>query len=128
MGMIFLAKLIGFYLIIVGVVAALRQSSVMPAIADLIKNRALVVLFAFIELAAGLALLVANPVVTPDWIGVIALVGWMMVIESILYLTLPFRLVQRIIRPFNRREWYIGGGLLSIALGAYLAASGFGLL
>ena len=128
MGMIFLAKLIGFYLIVVGLIAALRQSSVMPAIADLIKNRALVVLFAFIELAAGLALLVANPVVTPDWVGVIALVGWMMVIESILYLSLPFRVVQRIIRPFNRREWYIGGGLLSVALGAYLVASGFGLL
>lgn len=128
MGMIFLAKLIGFYLIVVGLIAALRQSSVMPAIADLIKNRALVVLFAFIELAAGLALLVANPVVTPDWVGVIALVGWMMVIEGTLYLSLPFRMVQRIIRPFNRREWYIGGGLLSVALGAYLVASGFGLL
>lgn len=124
----FLAQLIGLYLLIVGVVVAVRRKSLMPAISELAQNKAIVVMFAFIELAAGLAILLVYPNITMDWMGIISLVGWMMVIEGILYIALPFKSMQKMIRSFNTPAWYVSGGLLSALLGAYLAAIGFGLM
>jgi len=125
---LFLAQLIGLYLIIVGSVVAIRRKTLIPAVSDLLKSSGLIMVFACIELAAGIALILVNYRITLDWAGVIALVGWIMVIESILHLSMPASLMRRIVRPLNKPLWYIGGGLLSVLLGAYLAVYGFGLL
>lgn len=125
---LFLAQLIGLYLIIVGSIVAFRRKTLIPAVSDLLKNKGLIMVFACIELAAGIALVLTNYRITLDWAGLIALVGWMMLIESIMYLSMPSRLMNRIVRPLNKPVWYITGGLLSVALGAYLTAYGFGLL
>ncbi len=124
----FLAQLIGLYLLIVGVVVAVRRKSLMPAITELAQNKAIVVMFAFIELAAGLAILLVYPNITLDWMGIISLVGWMMVIEGILYISLPFKSMQKMIRSFNIPLWYVSGGIFSALLGGYLTAVGFGLI
>lgn len=124
----FLAQLIGLYMLVVGVVVTLRRCSLMPAVAELVKNKGVLILLGFVELAAGIALVLTYPRITLDWMGIISLVGWMMVIESLVYLTMPIGRVQRTIRVFNRPAWYVGGGLISIVLGAYLVAIGFGII
>lgn len=123
-----LAQLLGVYFIIVGGVVMLRRSSVMPAINDLVANRALLMVIALIELAAGLAIVLNYPSITPDWVGVISLVGWMLAVESVLYLALPNKKIQKMIRYFNTESWYVSGGVLSVILGAYLAGVGFGVV
>lgn len=123
----FLAELLGLYFIIVGLIVALRRSSLMPAIRELAANRPLLFLTAILELAAGLAIILVFPKVSFSPEGVIALVGWMMTIEGLLYLALPSRKVQKFIGRFNRPGWYLWGGILSIVAGAYLAGTGFGL-
>lgn len=125
---IFLAQLFGLYFLVVGAIVLLRQSTVMPAIADIAANRGLLYLIALIELAAGLAVIITYPDVSYDWMGVISLVGWMMVVEGILYLALPAKKVQKFVKSFNTPSWYLSGGVLSIVLGAYLAGVGFGLV
>ena len=125
---LFLAQLFGIYFIIVGAIVMLRQKSVMPAITDIMENRALLYVIALVELAAGLAVVLAYPQVSWDWLGVISLVGWVMTIEGILYLALPARKVQRFIKTFNTQSWYLSGGVLSIVLGVYLAGVGFNLV
>lgn len=125
---LFLAQLFGVYFVIVGAVVMLRQKAVMPAIAEIMENRALLYLLALVELAAGLAVVLAYPEVSFDWMGVISLVGWMMTIEGILYLALPYRQVHKFVKSFNTQSWYVAGGVLSIVLGVYLAGVGFGLV
>ncbi|MEX0917870.1 MAG: hypothetical protein WDZ93_01835 [Candidatus Paceibacterota bacterium] len=124
---IFLAKVIGLYFLIMGALVIMRRSAIMPAINDLAKNRALVLALGAIELAAGLSLVVAYPVVSYSMTGLLSLIGYMLVVESIVYFAFPMNSIRSITAKFNRSEWYVGGGLASIAIGAYLLVSAFGL-
>lgn len=123
---IFLAQLFGLYFIIVGAIVALRRRSFMPAIADLIQNRPLLLVVAVVELAAGLAVVLAFPAITANVAGIISLIGWMMLVEGVVYLALPARMMQKFVRRFNTPIWYVYGGAFSVVLGAYLAGTGFG--
>ena len=120
---LFIAKVLGLYFLIMGALVILRRSAVMPAIADLAKNRGLILALGAIELAAGLSIVVAYPTVGYSMTGLISLIGYMLIVESIFYFGFPMSSVRRIAGKFNRSEWYVGGGLISIALGLYLAAS-----
>lgn len=100
----------------------------MPTISELVKNRPLLFVVAIIELLAGLSIIINYPEVSMTLDGVVSLVGWMLVVEGVVYLALPARYVQKLIRSFNTPAWYVGGGLVSALLGAYLAAIGFGLI
>ena len=123
---IFLAQLLGLYFLIAGVIIMVRRRSLIPAVAEFGHSRALVLVLALVELVAGLAIAIAHPVFSFDWRGLITLVGWWMMVESVIYLILPFASVRRLIRKFNTPRWYLAGGLISVVLGTYMAAAGFG--
>ena len=123
---IFLAKLFGLYFIIAGVIIMVRRKSLIPAVTEFGHSRALVLIVALVELIAGLAITIAHPTLTPDWRGLITLLGWWMILESVIYLTLPFSGMRKLVRMFNHSRWYISGGFISVALGIYLAGAGFG--
>lgn len=125
---LFFAKFLGLYFLIMGVLILMRRKAVMPAIKDLLKNRALLLILAVVEIAAGIALVLAFPVVSLTVPGIVALVGYMMVIEGILYLAAPAKFVQKFIGSFNRPWWYVVGGSGAIIAGVYLAGYGFGLI
>jgi uncharacterized membrane protein HdeD (DUF308 family) len=122
----FLAKLLGFYFLIMGIITATRRSSLVPAIKELSKNKALVLLIGVIELAAGLGIVLAYPTVSTSWMGLVALIGWTLIIEGIIYLSYSTKVMQNFVRRFNKKSWYLGGGALSILIGLYLLAGGFG--
>lgn len=123
-----LAQLLGLYFIIVGIIVLYRRKSIMPAVSQLVANRALLLVIALSELLAGLAIIITFPSITPDFEGAIAIIGWVLVVEGVLYLALPLRTVQRFIRKFNTDTWYGTGGVIAVLLGGYLAAGGFGLI
>ncbi|MES2994681.1 MAG: hypothetical protein V4681_01445 [Patescibacteria group bacterium] len=123
---IFLAKLFGLYFIIMGVMMLLRRRSLIPAIRDFASNTGLRFIIAAIELVAGLALVLSYPTVSASIPGIISLVGYMMVIESLIYMAMPAKFVQSFIRSFNKPVWYSAGGALAIVAGLYLAGTGFG--
>lgn len=123
---VFLIKLIGAFLTVYGLIAMIRKQAMMPAVADIAQSRGLLLLFASIELAVGLAIVLAYPVVSFTWIGVVSVVGYLMIIEAVLYLGFPKKLMQPIIRMVNRPAWYIVGGLLSCALGLGMLGSAYG--
>lgn len=125
---IFLAQLLGLYFIIVGAVVLVRRKSLMPAIDAMAANRPVLILLGVVELAAGLALAIVFPTVSLSVEGIISLVGYIMIAESITYLAAPSRSVRQIVRSFNTQAWYIAGGLLAILGGVYLAGTGFGIL
>lgn len=123
---LFLAKLFGLYFLIAGGVIMLRQRSLMTTVMELFSSKPLIMLLGLLELGAGLALVIAMPNVTPDWRGVIALIGYTMVAEAVVYLASPYTKVHRFFRHFNTSTWYTSGGLFAVVLGAYLAGKGFG--
>ncbi|MCE9541874.1 hypothetical protein K8R03_04960 [Candidatus Kaiserbacteria bacterium] len=121
-----LAPLLGLYLFIIGALALYRRKSVMPAVSQMLKNRPLMLVVALVELLAGLAVVINYPYFTMDWIGLISIIGWMLLAESLLYLSLPYKRVQKIIKKFNKPEWYLYSGILAVVAGAYLTAVSFG--
>lgn len=127
MELTFFAKLFGLYFVIVGIVAVARRDAFMPAVSQMVKNRALILTIALVELLAGLALVITRPDITFDWQGLVSLIGWMMIVEALVYLALPGKTMQKVVAWFNRPEWYVSGGVISILVGVYLAGIGFGL-
>lgn len=124
---IFLAKLFGLYFLIAGGVIMMRQKSFMPIFTEILGSRALVIMLGCAELLAGLAIVLAHPVFTANWEGIITFIGLWMIVEGIMYLAMPYGKVSRFMRQFNNATWYTSGGLVAVVLGAYLAGKGFGL-
>lgn len=125
---LFLAKLLGLYFVIMGVVVLVRRKAVMPAVKDLMANRGLMLLIGVLEIVAGLALVITYPKINFDITGLLAVVGYMMIVEGIIYISLPVTMVQKMVRRFNRPSWYMAGGVLAIVVGLYLSVIGFGLI
>lgn len=123
---LFLAKLFGLYFLIAGGILMMRQKSYMHIIMDVLGDKGLLMVVSLCQLIAGLALVIAHPIFTPDWRGVITLIGIWIVIEGIFYLAAPYYKVTKFIRMFNNSTWFTSGGLLAVVMGAYLAGKGFG--
>lgn len=124
---ILLSKVLGIFLVLVGASIALRwqyYSSVVRTFVDQGLSR---LLTAVAELLAGLFIIFGFD----DWSSVpasiIMVFGWAAAIEATAYLLLPDWMLVRYIGLFSHRNWCIGTGLVSMALGAYLAGHGFGL-
>jgi len=123
---IFLAKLLGLYFVIVGLIVLIRRRSLMPTISDMVGNKPLLFAMAVCEIVAGLALVLAYPVPAWSLAGILSVIGYMMVVESLIYMAAPARFVRRFVGFFNRDWFYVLGGLVSVIVGAYLAGVGFG--
>lgn len=123
---IFLTKLFGIYFILVGLVVILRRGSLLPIIREIMANRSLLFVLGAAELIAGLALVLVYPEIGFTIPGILSVIGWMLVVEGVLYMLLPLRKIKKMVASFNKPSWYLSGGVLSVALGGYLTASGFG--
>jgi hypothetical protein len=125
---IFLAKLFGLYFLIIGIIILVRRKSVMPAVSELASNRPVLFALAIIEIGAGLALVLAYPTIQWSIEGIFAVIGYMLVIEGLIYLAAPYRATQRFLKTFNKSEWFMAGAVGSVLVGGYLVAFGFNLL
>src|SRR3989344_5064139 len=106
-----LTQLLGLYFLIVGLIVVVRRTAFMPAIKQLMANRPLLMIVGMVEVLAGLAIVLAYPDVNFSTNGVIGLVGWMMLVEGVIYLLMPSREVQKMVKKFNTPTWYLFGGL-----------------
>jgi len=125
---LFLAQLLGVYMLIVGVVILFRRETLMKAVSKMVSNISVVYIIALLELAAGLALVIGHNVWVMSWPVIITIVGWLMVVESTLYLVMPRRLLSKLLQRFNKENFYVLCGLILLIAGAYLTAVGFSLL
>lgn len=121
-----LAQILGLYFIIIGIIVLYRRRAIMPAVSRLVANRPMLLVIAAMEIFAGIALMLTYPSFEFDVSGVISVIGWMLLIEGVIYLVLPWRRVQRLVRRFNKASWYGASAILSLVIGIYLAGSGFG--
>lgn len=123
---ILLSQVFGIYLIIGGAAIMLRKSHFIPVVGAFVEERLLRLVVAMAELTGGLFLVLTHNVWTTFPEGIISLFGWMLVIEGTAYLILPDSVIAKMINAFNKPWWYVGGGILAIACGVYLAGFGFG--
>jgi len=122
---LFFAKLFGFYFLIVGIIVLLRRDEFIPAIRGFIKEQPLLICVAFIEIIAGLAILLTHHILTPDFRMAITLIGYWIVVEGILYLLLSKKVMAKLIRVFNKPSMYVASGIICIVFGGWLLSQGF---
>jgi hypothetical protein len=122
---LFLSKVVGLTLIVIGAVIMLRRRELVPVFATYTEQRLLRFIMSMIELVAGLALVMHNAW-SPPAAAILTLLGWMAVVEGAFYMLAPDDVVARFMAAFNTERWYIVGGALAVLVGLYLLGFGFG--
>lgn len=123
---IFLAKVLGVYLLVAGAALLVRRGYFVPVLGAFVEERPLRMIVGFIELLAGLFLVMAHTIWTPFPAAIISVIGILTALEGLMYLILPDEVIEEWITKLNVPAWYIGGGFIAILLGIYLAGFGFG--
>jgi hypothetical protein len=122
------AKVLGAFMIIVGLSMVLRRQVMVEVAIRYAEDRPLRIFFAAIELLAGLLLVGLHNVWDPTPALIVTLVGWLAVAESTAYLMLPDRLVLPFLRSFANPAIIAVSGALAALAGLYLALVGFGVI
>ena len=110
-----------------GLILLVKRQAMMRVVTEMAKNRALIYTICVIELAAGLALVVAHNVWAWNFQVIITIVGWLLLLEAVAYLMLPYRVFTKWVSWLNKKSIYWIGGFLAVALGLYLTNIGFNL-
>lgn len=121
---IFLAKVIGLYLLIAGLMLLIRRGAVGEVIDDITRSPALVAFAGSISLAIGLLLVVSHNHWSRDWTVVVTLLGWLALLQGIIRLFYPEGVVR-----WGKTLASTGAtgvaGVIVFAIGGFLAYRGF---
>lgn len=124
----YLAQVFGLFFIVMGVVVMTKQKFMIPAMGMFVKEKSERFIFSALEVLAGLFFILGYQ----DWSGpvesILSVMAWLFLLEGLSYVLLPEKVFESMIEAFNQKFWYVGGGIVAIVLGVYLAGSGFGLI
>jgi len=120
---IFLAKLLGLYMLIMAADLLIRRRELEGAVKDFASSKGLLVFSGSISLLLGLAIVIAHPIWESSWRGLITLLGYLILFRGIMRVAFPSRIQKKIVSVFHKRYWIIFTILL--VLGLYLTYSGF---
>ncbi len=123
----FLARVIGVYLVIGGAAVLADRRRLMAAVVALTHERFAQLMAGVFAVFTGLVVVNLHTVWTTLPATLVSLVGWLALIKGILYLVLPERQMEKLMKLFMDRNWYFADGIVVIVLGAYLAGYGYGL-
>ncbi len=120
---VFLAKLLGLYLLIIAAELFLRRNELEKAVKSFASSKGLLVFSGSTALLFGLFIVISHPVYVMDWQGLITLMGYIFIIRGIWRITFPSRLQKTMTTCFHEGYW--GIFFLLLILGAYLTYAGF---
>ena len=120
---IFLAKVLGLYLIIAPAAVLLNRRHLPRITEEFSQSLALIVLSGFVALVLGLLVVVSHNIWSADWRVIITILGWLTLAKGIFRILLPHKVSQA--ARMSARPWWIVVLVIFIALGAYLTYVGF---
>jgi len=121
---IFLAKVFGLYLIIMGLFCLIRFDAMKSAADDFMKNRAFSLISGVIALIIGLLIVVAHNVWVWDWPLIITLLGYLSLLKGILRLFFP-ELETAWAKCYTSITFLVINGIFWILVGLFLTYEGF---
>ena len=124
---IYLSRVLGLALIFLGLILALRYRYYIAVYPQIVTERLTRMVFATFALIGGLFLALNDPLWQTVPSIIISIIGWIAVVEALVYLALPDEQLAKLVAMFNRPIAYNVGGVLAVVVGAYLAIVGFGL-
>jgi hypothetical protein len=120
---IFLAKLLGVYLLIVAAELILRRREFEGAVRDFASSKGLLVFSGSVSLLLGLAVVIGHPVYVANFRGVVTLLGYLLILRGVWRMTFLSYIQKKMATCFHKGYKFIF--LILLALGLYLTYSGF---
>ncbi len=120
---IFLAKVLGLYLVIVPLAVLVNRKHLPRLVEEFSTNLGLNILASFFALVLGLLLVVSHNVWTADWRVIITILGWLTLAKGVVRL-LFLEQVQKLSR-ISLKPWYALVLVLFVLIGLYLSYVGF---
>ena len=119
----FLAKLLGLYLLIVAAELLFRRHELEGAVKDFASSKGLLVLSGSFSLLFGLAIVLSHHTHTFNASGLVTLIGYLLVLKGILRIAAPSHLQKMMVSGFQHGYWIIL--VVMVVVGAFLTYSGF---
>ncbi len=120
---LFLAKVLGLYLLIVCVAVLVNRKMVSQLVEKLNDHLPFLVFSGAIFLILGLAIVVSHNVWTTDWRVLITVLGWMTIVKAVIRLFIPDK-IQPLARKFTG-PWINYWVVFFLIVGVYLTYIGF---
>jgi hypothetical protein len=119
----FLAKLLGVYMLIVAAELILRRHEFEGAVRDFASSKGLIVFSGSVSLILGLAIAIGHPIYEFNFRGLITLIGYLLILRGIWRMAFPSRVQKKMAACFHQgyKEFLI----IMIILGVYLTYIGF---
>lgn len=121
---LFLAQVIGIYLLVVGLTMLIHPARLNEALSEFAKNKALMLLNGVISLIIGLLIVCSHNVWDSVWEGLISLLGWIVLIGGALRLLIP-SWGEKWASCISGKTFFIVAGIIALILGLYLSYVGF---
>ncbi len=86
---IFLAKVLGIYLLVIGLSMLINGKTIKPLLTNIINDPSLLFVTGFIALILGILLVVSHNIWAADWRIVITIVAWMALLKGIIRIACP---------------------------------------
>lgn len=122
-----LAKVFGIALAVIGIALIAYRDLYAQITRDFVQQRLFRIVISFLEMLAGLFIVIGHNVWSPLPAAIITVLGWTFVLEGASYLLLPEKYTARFINAVNRPRFFVASGIVGIILGIYLADYGFAL-
>lgn len=121
---IFLAKLIGLYMLIVALIMLFRKERFDFVLKDIFSSPGLIAFSGALALISGLAIAIGHPVWDLSWRLGITLIGYLAILQGIARLAFPEAVskVSRIVTDV-RYHWFVF--LFVFAVGVFFTYNGF---
>jgi len=122
---IFLAKLIGPTMIVIGLAVILHQEDFRKLSQEFISSRALLFLSGLIILPAGIAILIVHNVWRLDWRVLITIMGWLLTVGGAVRLLAPRIVAERGNMMLKHPQMPLIAGIVWAAIGFVLFFYGY---
>jgi hypothetical protein len=86
---IFLARLMGLYMLIFAAILILRKNEVMVSIKEMLSARGYQLLAGFFSLLAGLAIAIGHPIWEANWRVIITILGYLAILKGVMRIGFP---------------------------------------
>lgn len=120
-----LARLIGPYIIVIGVSLIFNQNIFRKIMEEFPKNPSLVFITGLLTFVAGLAILLFHNIWVADWRVLITIFGWIALIKGIMLVVLPGTLLKTTKIYSDNFKLVLIPWVIMILIGIFLTIKGY---
>ncbi len=123
---LYLAQFLGLFMAVGGIALLANPERIGKIAKEFVADKPLRYFGAFVELGAGLAIIVLHNVWVWGYEAIITIVGWLLVLEAIWHLTASTEMEEQVIDACTDNHGWEIFGILFVVIGLFLATAGFG--